>query len=70
MVEMACVSLCDVAWENTLRPFHPPRPVSRERDFTGTLTFREGVEIVAAHERALGMVHIPLIHVQRMETAD
>jgi small nuclear ribonucleoprotein (snRNP)-like protein len=39
-------------------------------DHTGTLTFREGVEIVDTHERTLGTVHIPLIHVQSMETAE
>jgi small nuclear ribonucleoprotein (snRNP)-like protein len=38
-------------------------------DHRGTMVLRDGVEIVGDHERTLGTVQIPLVHVQSMETA-
>jgi small nuclear ribonucleoprotein (snRNP)-like protein len=39
-------------------------------DHTGTMTLRDGVELVEDRERKLGNVQIPLVEVQSMETAD
>jgi small nuclear ribonucleoprotein (snRNP)-like protein len=36
---------------------------------TETIALRDAVEIVDDHERTLGIVQIPLVHVQSMETA-
>jgi hypothetical protein len=39
-------------------------------DATETMVLRKSVELVEDHERTLGTVHIPLVHVQSIETAD
>jgi hypothetical protein len=39
-------------------------------DSTATLTLRDGIEILEAHERTLGIVLSPLSQVQSMELID